>query len=149
MTFWLWGILVFLLDRGTKYLVLANMELGESIPVIPDFFHITYILNPGAAFGIFAQKTWFFVVGTIIIITVIIYLNYTLGQKNRYISFILGLVAGGAAGNLLDRLQTGLVIDFLDFRGIWPYIFNVADSAIVLGMIFLSWQIIRSEKLKD
>jgi signal peptidase II len=149
MTFWIWGILVFLFDRGTKYLVLANMQLGESIPVIQDFFHITYILNPGAAFGIFAQKTWFFIVGTIVIITVLIYLNYTLEKKNRYISIILGLVAGGAAGNLLDRLHTGLVIDFIDFRGIWPYIFNVADSAIVLGMIFLSWQIIRSEKLKD
>ncbi|MGI6607043.1 MAG: signal peptidase II [Peptococcia bacterium] len=149
MTFWIWGILVFLLDRGTKYLVLANMQLGESIPVIQDFFHITYILNPGAAFGIFAQKTWFFIVGTVVIVTVIIYLNYTLGKKKRYISVILGLVAGGAVGNLLDRLQTGLVIDFIDFRGIWPYIFNVADSAIVLGMIFLSWQIIRSEKLKD
>lgn len=149
MTFWIWSIIVFMIDRGTKYLVMENMLLGQSIPVIQDFFHITYIKNPGAAFGLFAQKTWFFIIGTVAILLVIIYLNHTLAKDNRFLSFVLGLVAGGAVGNLLDRVQSGLVIDFVDFRGVWPYVFNVADSAIVIGMLLLSWQILRSEKLKD
>ena len=57
-----------------------------------------------------------------------------------------GLVAGGAVGNLLDRLQSGLVVDFIYFRGVWPYVFNVADSAIVIGTVLLAWQIIITER---
>jgi signal peptidase II len=77
---------------------------------------------------------------------VIIYLQYTMGKKSIWLSIILGLLFGGAAGNFIDRLKTGYVIDFIDFRGIWSYVFNIADAAIVLGMILLAWQILIVEK---
>lgn len=149
MAFWIIGILVLLIDRITKYLVVENMQLGEAIPIIKDFFYITYIKNSGAAFGLLAQKTVFFILVTIAILLVIIYLNYSFARKDRLLSSTFGLVFGGAVGNLIDRVQSGLVIDFIDFRGIWPYIFNAADSAIVIGMLLLAWQIIISDKLKD
>jgi len=147
---WTWfcstGLLVFLLDRITKYFVMTNMDLTETIPIIRDFFHITYVKNPGAAFGMMQDKKWFFVFVTLVIIGVIIYLVFTMGRQNRLLSLTLGLVTGGAAGNLADRLHSGLVIDFIDFRGIWPYIFNIADSAIVVGALLLAIQILRMEK---
>ncbi len=149
MAFWICGVMVFLLDRWTKFLVVQKMNMGETIPVIKDFLHITYIKNPGAAFGILAEKTWFFIIVTIAILIIIIYFNYTLGKDNVLFSIVFGLVAGGAVGNLFDRLQSGLVVDFIDFRVVWPYIFNLADAAIVVGMVLLAWQILMSEKLKD
>ena len=149
MAFWIWGIIVFLLDRWTKFLVVQKMNIGETIPIVQDFLHITYIKNPGAAFGILAEKTWFFISVTIAILMIIIYFNYTLSKGNVRLAIIFGLVAGGAVGNLFDRLQSGLVVDFIDIRAVWPYIFNLADAAIVVGMLLLAWQILTSEKLKD
>lgn len=142
MTFWLCGVLVFLLDRWTKYLIVHNLRLGETIPVINNFFHLTYIQNPGAAFGLLANKTWLLIMVTAVIFCVILYLQYTWGKNNLKLSVAFGLISGGAIGNFLDRLQTGYVIDFLDFRGVWGYIFNIADMAIVIAMFLLVWQII-------
>lgn len=147
MTFWIGGLIVLLVDRLTKFIVVQKMNLGETIPVIKDFLHITYIENPGAAFGLLANKTWLFIFFTVVILIGMVYLNQTMGRENFMFSLILGLVAGGAVGNLIDRFQSGLVVDFIDFRGIWPYVFNIADTAIVIGMLLLIWQIIVSEKL--
>ena len=69
-----------------------------------------------------------------------------MGKNSVRLSIVLGLLAGGAAGNFMDRLKTGFVIDFVDFRGIWSYVFNLADAAIVFGMILLAWQILFVEK---
>lgn len=147
MAFWIGGLIVLLVDRLTKFIVVQKMNLGETIPVIKDFLHITYIENPGAAFGLLANKTWLFIFFTVVILIGMVYLNQTMGRGNFMFSLILGLVAGGAVGNLIDRFQSGLVVDFIDFRGIWPYVFNIADTAIVIGMLLLIWQIIVSEKL--
>lgn len=147
MLFWVSAGAVFLLDRLTKLLIVNKLQYGESIPIIDGFLYITYIRNPGAAFGILADKTWFFILVSIVILAVILYLAYNLGGKNPWLQMTLGMLAGGAGGNLADRLQTGLVIDFMDFRGIWPFIFNVADSAIVIAVIILAWQIIVAEQV--
>lgn len=147
MAFWLGGALVLFFDRWTKFLIVEGLALGQTYPVIEGFWHFTYIRNPGAAFGLFAEKTWFFLMITVFILFVIIYLQYTWGKENIWLSLGLGLIAGGAVGNFIDRLQTGLVIDFIDFRGIWPYVFNIADAAIVIGMILLAWQILVSENV--
>lgn len=147
MAFWISGIIVLFLDRLTKYFVVEKMNLGETIPVLKDFLYITYVENPGAAFGMFANKTWFFIFFTVVILLGMIYLNYTMGKENFMLSLVLGLVAGGAVGNLIDRFQSGMVVDFIDFRAIWPYVFNIADTAIVIGMLLLTWQIVVSEKL--
>ncbi len=147
MYFWATLVLTLILDRATKYLVTTHMLLGQTIPLIPNFFHITYVKNPGAAFGILAEKTWFFIVITIFILLALLYLAYSEGRKSLFLTVTLGLVAGGAIGNLIDRVQTGLVIDFIDFRGIWPFVFNVADSVIVVGMILLAYHVLKSDKL--
>lgn len=143
---WLTAIIIFLLDRFTKYLVKTNMEPGQTIPVIQDFFHLTYIENSGAAFGILKNRTWPLILVTIVILVFLIYLAYTMARNNKWLLVSLGLIIGGALGNLLDRIQTGLVVDFFDFRGIWRFIFNVADVGVVVGVIILAWRIILMEK---
>lgn len=145
MLFWIVGVLILIFDRAAKYFIASYMKLGQTIPIIIDFFHITYVKNPGAAFGILTDKRWFFIIMTIIVLLVIIYLAHTMDKQKKLMSVALGMVAGGALGNLIDRINNGLVIDYLDFRGIWPYIFNIADSAIVVGVIFLSWQLLREK----
>jgi len=145
MVFWLCATVVIILDRWTKYLIVENISLGHTLPLIKDFLHLTYIQNPGAAFGLFANKTWLFIVITLLILGTIIFLQYTVAKNNLWLSIAFGLIAGGAIGNFIDRWQTGLVVDFIDFRGIWPYIFNIADAAIVIAMFLLAWQIMTSD----
>jgi len=111
------------------------MKLGESIPIINRVFHITYIQNPGSAFGLlkFSNKT-FIIIGLIIILVGIFFL-LRLAKSHKLVFFSFILLLGGSLGNLIDRLRVGSVIDFLDFR-IWP-IFNVADSSLNIGIFLL------------
>lgn len=135
------GILVFIIDQLVKHLVVSTMHLGQSLPVIKGIFHITYVLNPGAAFGMLEHQRWFF----ILVALVAVLLGAAFYKKLQQESFLMrsgaGLLLGGAVGNLADRIQSGLVVDFLDFR-IWP-VFNIADIAICAGagiLIFDIWQ---------
>ena len=137
MAFWLAIVCTILLDQLTKILVRNNMNLFESIPVIPKVFHITYIENPGAAFGILANQRTFFIIITLLILAGVFYFQRKLKTPRLILNISLGLVVGGAIGNLIDRLRVGTVTDFFDFR-IWP-IFNIADTAVVLGVIYLSY----------
>ncbi|MGI5901246.1 MAG: signal peptidase II [Desulfitobacteriia bacterium] len=147
MPLWLTLILVLVLDRISKLLVVSKISLGESIPVIPDFFHLTYILNPGAAFGILAGQKWFFVVISFLFLGAVIYFNRKIPREHKLMKIALGLVCGGTLGNLLDRLFIGQVIDFLDFK-VWSYIFNIADSALVIGGLALAILVYRWDKNK-
>ena len=135
------GILVFIIDQLVKHLVVSTMHLGQSLPVIKGIFHITYVLNPGAAFGMLEHQRWFF----ILVALAAVLLGAAFYKKLQQESFLMrsgaGLLLGGAVGNLADRIQSGLVVDFLDFR-IWP-VFNIADIAICAGagiLISDSWQ---------
>ena len=135
------GILVFIIDQLVKHLVVSAMHLGQSLPVIKGIFHITYVLNPGAAFGMLEHQRWFF----ILVALAAVLLGAAFYKKLQQESFLMrsgaGLLLGGAVGNLADRIQSGLVVDFLDFR-IWP-VFNIADIAICAGagiLIFDIWQ---------
>ena len=131
-----WAILVILLDQGSKFFIQQKIKIGESIPIIKGIFHITYIENPRTAFGIFQYQTIFFVIAILISVILIILISRKMVFKKDSLVYIpLTLVLGGAIGNLIDRLRTGRVTDFLDFR-IWP-IFNFADTAIVCGMLIL------------
>jgi len=131
-----WTILVILLDQGSKFFIQQKMKIGESIPIIKGIFHITYIENPRTAFGIFQYQTIFLVIAILISVILIILISRKMVFKRESIAYVpLTLVLGGAIGNLIDRVRTGRVIDFLDFR-IWP-IFNFADTAIVCGMLIL------------
>ena len=124
--------LILAVDQLTKYAISANFLPGESLPVVPHIFHITYVLNPGAAFGMLPQARWFFVLAAVALF--IAFMAYYRQLKRQPAAFYYGCVAmlAGAVGNLIDRIRQGLVIDFFDFR-IWP-VFNVADVAIVLGV---------------
>ena len=129
------GILVF--DQLTKFIVSKKIPLGESLPIIKNIFHFTYILNRGAAFGIFKNQVYFFVITAIVAIGFILaHLRYRRVGRSR---IALSLILSGALGNLIDRIRLGAVIDFLDFR-IWP-VFNIADSAITIGAILLAYTI--------
>ena len=130
-------------DQFTKYLVTSNMSEGMGIPIIDGIFHLTFILNPGAAFGILENNRWFFVVTAVSVLIFLFYYRRAIMAESKLVQMGIALFAGGALGNLIDRIRTGLVIDFFDFR-IWP-IFNVADIAICLGVGLILWSTIKTE----
>jgi signal peptidase II len=125
------------LDQWTKKLVVTRMELGQSIPLIPDVFHLTSHRNMGAAFGILQNQRWLFVVITIAVVIGILVSLVRIGKRQPRVSLALSLVLGGAIGNFIDRVSTGQVVDFLDFTLINFPIFNVADMAITIGVALL------------
>ncbi len=132
---WVVATVVFILDQFSKFLAIRRLNLNESLAVIKDTFHLTLVRNTGAAFGIFKGATFFFIVIAILTVTaIVVYIRKT--AKPLFLrDAALGLILGGALGNLADRLRFGYVIDFLDFR-IWP-VFNVADSVVTIGAIML------------
>lgn len=133
------------LDQLTKIYVHGNFSLGESIPVLQDIFHITYVRNTGAAFGFFRDaaelfRTIFFLSMPPIACVIILRMLQTVEDNDKWQIFSLSMIFGGAIGNYIDRLRFGYVIDFLDFhyKDSWSYpAFNVADSAIVCGVSIL------------
>ncbi len=136
------SVLILVLDQISKFYISSILSLGQSIPVIRDVFHISLVYNTGCAFGLLRnQKILFILLSAVVILYILRDLFssgrlYGLGRKAA-----LGLVLGGAAGNLLDRLRLGYIIDFLDFR-VWP-VFNIADSAITVGIIILGCSLLK------
>jgi signal peptidase II len=130
------------LDQLVKIYVHSAFDLGESVPVIKDIFHITYVRNTGAAFGIFrdgspAFREAFFLSMPPIAMIVILAMLRGVANSDRWQIFSLSLIFGGAIGNYIDRLRFRYVIDFLDFhyKDVWSYpAFNIADSCIVSGV---------------
>lgn len=147
MYFLLVALLVIIFDQLTKYYVVSNFYLGESVPVIENIFHWTYILNPGAAFGMFEGSRWFFVVIAIGVLVGIWYMKDEINEGGWMMQYGAALFGGGAIGNLIDRARSGLVIDFFDFR-IWP-VFNVADIAICVGVAMILWKVLQTEFLMN
>lgn len=133
---------VILLDQITKYVIVDRFRYGESIPVIPGFFSLTYIRNTGAAFGLLAHsnpafRIPFFVIVPIVALVAIAFIFRKIPDKDLKLSTALSLVIGGAIGNLIDRVQLSYVVDFLDFHWKYEYhfpAFNVADTAICIGV---------------
>ena len=141
------AIAVLIADQLSKFLTLKYFSLGESLPIIPNVFHLSYVCNKGLAFGLFSGRNlehlWIFYVCLIIIIFVhLFYRKLFPGKKSTQV--LLALILGGAVGNLIDRIRFGCVIDFLDFR-IWP-VFNLADSAITIGTLLLIVQMFKQRK---
>ena len=147
MYFLLVALLVIIFDQLTKFYVVSNFYLGESVPVIENIFHWTYILNPGAAFGMFEGSRWFFVVIAIGVLVGIWYMKDEINEGGWMMQYGAALFGGGAIGNLIDRARSGLVIDFFDFR-IWP-VFNVADIAICVGVAMILWKVLQTEFLTN
>ncbi|MED0669231.1 signal peptidase II [Aneurinibacillus aneurinilyticus] len=134
MYYYVLALLVFFADRIAKWLVVTYMEFGQSIPLWEGVFHLTSHRNRGAAFGILENQRGFFIVITIAIIVGIIWYLRKAYKESKLVSLALALILGGAIGNFYDRVLTGEVVDFLDFTLINFPIFNIADSAIVIGV---------------
>ena len=140
---WLWlSLLAVILDQGSKLVIDSSMRLYQSIPVMP-YFNLTYVHNTGAAFSFLSEaggwQRWFFAGLAILISGVIAVWLARLKQHETLLAVALSLVLGGAIGNLIDRLAYGYVIDFLDvYYGGWHWpAFNIADSAITLGVMLM------------
>ncbi|MDH5174157.1 MAG: signal peptidase II [Elusimicrobiota bacterium] len=141
------ALILLFVDQLSKYVIRQNMSLAESIPVINRVFHITYVENKGIAFGLFPQGHFLFIVISLIIILAIVFFARKKIIKSLKEKVCLGLVLGGALGNLVDRLRFGFVIDFLDFR-IWP-VFNLADSGVCIGGILMVFFLLKKRTRKE
>lgn len=144
--FWIAGITL-ALDRFSKFLVERMMAEGESIPVIHNFFYLTYIKNKGIAFGLFSPFSLPLIIVSFLVIAAILLYSLRATGRGSSIQVGLGLILGGALGNLMDRIKGGAVIDFLNLR-IWP-VFNLADVAIIAGVGTLLWKGIRRGKSEE
>ncbi len=138
------AMLVTALDQATKFLILRSLHLNESVTLCPNLLYFTYIQNPGTAFGFMSNMELFVRIPFFVAVTALsVFIVHTYQRflaPDRLLSRVaLGLVLGGAFGNFIDRLLHGKVIDFMDVRyhEFQWYIFNVADSCITVGLIFL------------
>ncbi|MGN8645085.1 signal peptidase II [Gracilibacillus sp. HCP3S3_G5_1] len=133
------ALAVIMVDQLTKWLVVTNMEIGERITVIESFFYLTSHRNSGAAWGILQGQMTFFYIITLIVVAFIIYYIQKFGKESKWLRLALALVLGGAIGNFIDRLFRQEVVDFFDvYIGAYDYpIFNIADSALVVGVILI------------
>lgn len=136
----IWAVVMVIADQATKLWVSNTMEVWSGTPVIPGYFNLVHVLNRGAAWGFLASESidWqrpLFICVTFIALGFIGYMLKTTNERDRWMITGLGLIAGGAVGNLIDRIRLGVVVDFLDFyvgNYHWPA-FNVADCALTVG----------------
>jgi signal peptidase II len=127
---------VFVADQATKALVVASLDYGERVDVIGDFVQLWHLRNTGAAFSLLPGATWLFVPVTILALGMVGYFHRQFRDRGPWIHVLLGVILGGALGNLTDRVRLGYVVDFVsvgigDLR--WPA-FNVADPSVVIGI---------------
>ena len=131
-------LILLIIDQYTKYIIDSVMYITQSIPIVENFFNLTYVQNRGIAFGLFQGKID---VVTIFAIVAVIFIMFYFIKNLKKISFIeriaYTMIVSGAIGNLIDRIFRGYVIDMLDFRGIWHFIFNFADIWINIGVILI------------
>ena len=140
-----------LLDQVTKLYIDRGMQLFDSIPVLTNFFHITYVRNRGAAFSFLSDASWrlpFFIGISLVASVAILVAFHKLRDDQKLAQGSLAMIFSGAIGNLIDRLRLGEVIDFLDahwYRHHWPA-FNVADSLICVGVFLLAVDMLLEDK---
>lgn len=127
--------LVLIVDQTFKAYFIRLILKDETIPLVKDIFHITLVYNTGGAFGIFQNRSGFFVAVSVVAIIFLAAFYARLKRKRLIYKIAIPLILGGAASNLVDRLRFGFVIDYLDFR-VWP-VFNIADASISVGVCLL------------
>ena len=136
------------IDQLSK-LYMYNMsggEIGYSIPIINDFFHLTYIENHGGIFGVFQGKINYFTIISIVLIDYVVITEIKNFKKYKFpIKLGISIITAGALGNMIDRIFRGFVIDMIDFRGIWGFIFNIADTYIHIGLYIILFTLIKDE----
>ena len=134
----IYSLVFLMIDLLVKIIVINFMRLYDTIRIIPSFFNITYVRNTGAAFSILEDSRIFFIVITFVAL-IVIYLLLKDKVLNKYQTFLYSMLIGGIAGNLVDRIIYGYVIDYLSFN-IFSYsfpVFNIADSFIVISVVLL------------
>ncbi len=142
---WLWILIIIgsiWLDQLTKWLAVTLLQGNPSVPIIPEVFQLTYLENPGAAFGMLQNNRWvFLIVSTVGILAVFLYLLMK-RPTSKLLCLSLSFIVGGGIGNMIDRVLLGYVVDFFDFCLINFAIFNVADSFVCVGAGLLSLWVI-------
>ncbi len=148
------AVLILMLDIFTKYLIQQTMHKYDSIPVLGDFFRLTFIHNPGAAFGLHlgAYSRFIFLGLAFIALGVLVVMYRHTSSNDKTKLFAIGAIAGGALGNVVDRIRSAEgVVDFLDF-GVgnlrWP-VFNVADTAVTIGAVLLLFSLWAEDRRRD
>ena len=143
------------LDQLTKWLIYFNLPIGEVAFGIDGLFEITHIRNDGMAFGLLDEHRWIFIVASIIGICVISVYLFRFSSDNRFTKIGLALVIGGGLGNMVDRIVLGEVVDMIHltiFNAFFPYVFNVADSCVCVGVgmaiVGIVYDIIKEAKSK-
>lgn len=145
------AIVTLIIDQLTKKIITATMNIGDSYEVIPHFLNITSHRNNGAAWGILSGKMGFFYIITLIILAVLIIFYIKETKYNVFMQVAISLLFAGALGNFIDRVFNGEVVDFID-TNIFGYdfpIFNVADSSLTIGVIFVIIALIKDATKKE
>ncbi|HEY6572723.1 MAG TPA: signal peptidase II [Candidatus Eisenbacteria bacterium] len=146
LLFALCAAVVVALDQLTKAAASSRLFLSEPVPVFGDFLRLTLVRNTGAAFGLFPGSRLPFIIVSTLAIAVVLYLYTREAYRGLPQRILLGCILGGAIGNLVDRIRLGWVVDFIDVglgSARWP-VFNVADSAVTVGVILLAWLLSRA-----
>ena len=135
------ALLIVFFDQSAKFLIVKNFKISQSFPIFNNIFHLTFVKNTGAGFGILKEFNPFLILISLAVIGIIFYYYKKIKENEILLQIIVAFVLGGTMGNLIDRINLGYVIDFLDFR-IWP-VFNIADSFIsigIIGLVFYLWR---------
>ncbi|MBO1624881.1 lipoprotein signal peptidase [Bacillus cereus] len=152
MIYYLIALFVIAIDQISKWLIVKNMELGTSIPIIDNVLYITSHRNRGAAWGILEGKMWFFYVITVVFVGFIVFYMKKYAKTDKLLGVSLGLILGGAIGNFIDRVFRQEVVDFIHvyiFSYNYP-VFNIADSALCIGVVLIIIQtLLEGKKMKE
>lgn len=128
------------LDQWTKYLAVTHLQPIDTLPLIENILHLTYLENRGAAFGMLANHRWVFMLLSTASIVLLLWWLLKEKPKSRWIVSAGAMIVGGGIGNMIDRVALGYVVDFIDVRAIDFYVFNVADSFVCVGCgMILFW----------
>ncbi|PEJ10323.1 lipoprotein signal peptidase LspA [Bacillus wiedmannii] len=152
MIYYVIALFVIAIDQISKWLIVKNMELGTSIPIIDNVLYITSHRNRGAAWGILENKMWFFYIITVVFVVFIVIYMQKYAKTDKLLGISLGLILGGAIGNFIDRVFRQEVVDFIHvyiFSYNYP-VFNIADSALCIGVVLIIIQtLLESKKTKE
>ncbi|KFN01440.1 lipoprotein signal peptidase [Bacillus clarus] len=152
MIYYLIALFVIAIDQISKWLIVKNMELGTSIPIIDNVLYITSHRNRGAAWGILENKMWFFYIITVVFVGFIVFYMKRYAKTDKLLGVSLGLILGGAIGNFIDRVFRQEVVDFIHvyiFSYNYP-VFNIADSALCIGVVLIIIQtLLEGKKMKE
>ena len=145
--FYLIALVIVICDQVSKWSVVRALPPNGTRPVLGRFLSLTYTVNTGGAFSLFQARNIVFIFVAVIAMVALTYAYHKFQRHDLYISAALALALGGAVGNLIDRIRLGHVIDFFDVH-FWP-IFNVADSAITIGILLLAWHFLFGNRKQE